>query len=169
MEHWQNLRAANSAVTGQEIPTVLQEGEDAAEGQACPGSAHVCCRLPCSWSVECWPARGPRGIALQSFCLCLLCTSASSLPPWVLAECMARTDLTFRTLWGESHPHHRLRGICKGRAHTVWPERALPLVGHQHSAARRKPRRNCSGTLVLSPGCLAHLEEYSSYTCLGKV
>lgn len=44
-------------MTGQAIPVVLQEGEVAAEGQACPGPAHVCCRLPCSWSVGRWPAR----------------------------------------------------------------------------------------------------------------
>lgn len=127
-----------------------QEGEVAAEGQACPGPAHVCCRLPCSWSVECWPARSPRGIAPQSFCSSLLCTSAPSLPPRLVAECMAHTDLTFRVLWGESHPRHKLGGICKGRAHTAWRGRALPLAGHQHSATRRKPRRNCSGTLVLT-------------------
>lgn len=75
--------------------------------------------------------------------------SIPALPPRVAPQCVSRTDLTFLVLWGDSHPRHKLGGTCKGGARTECQARALPLLGHQHSTTRRKPRRNCSGTLVL--------------------
>lgn len=45
-------RPANSAVTWQEIPVALQEGEVTADGQTCPRPAHFCCRPVCSQSAE---------------------------------------------------------------------------------------------------------------------
>lgn len=137
---------------GKKCPWVLQEGEAEAEGQACPGPAHICCRLPCSWSVECWPARSPRGIVLQSFCSPLLRTSTPSLPLWVTAEHhRGPHQPDFQGALGWVTPMPQAGCYLPGQgAHTAWRGRALPLVGHQHSATRRKPRRICSGTLVLT-------------------
>lgn len=92
-----------------------------------------------------------------------------SLPPWVVAECGAHTHLTSQVLWGESQPHHKLGGICKGRAHTVWQARLCLWLDISTQPQEESPEEIVQGLWFLHPSCLVHLEEYSSSTCLGKV
>lgn len=127
---------------------ILQEGEVATEGQACPGPAHVCCRLPCCWSVVCWPARSPRGIVLQSLSFAQVLHPIPSQLPQMGR--MARTQLTSQVLWGESHPHHKLGGTCRGRAHAVWQARLCLWLYISTQPQEESPEENCSGTQVLT-------------------
>lgn len=133
------------------MPVVLQEGEVAAGGWSCskrPGLSWASsCLLQAALLQACQEPKGNCAAEL----LLVPPLHKGSIPSSVgrgRARGPSQPDLQGALGWVTATP--QAGWDLQGRAHTVWQGRALPLVGHQHSATRRKPRRKCSGTLVLT-------------------
>lgn len=154
-------------MSGQEIPVVLQRVKLQQKARLVLGQLTFAagCLAPGLWSSALPGARGElhcRAPAQLSFAQglhpCLPGSGQSAWPaqPWLSGSC--GLSHTHATSWAVSARagHAQCEGLCLCLDISTQPQ-------------EESPEEIVQALWFLSPSCLVHLEEYSSYTCLGKV